>query len=105
MQRTRFEEYRHRLLAIAEIIPLSRDILAAAILGENRNELEPQDAIVYASIQTHLEGRTVQPCCFLNRNTKDFDNSNIGDELKQYQCRMIPRFDHGREFIVSNLSK
>ena len=105
VQRKRFDRYREQVLAIAEIIPLSREILAAASRSETLCTLEPQDAIVYASILAHLTSRTESSCCFLNRNSKDFDNPKIVDELKQHQCRMISRFDDGCKFIESNIHK
>jgi predicted nucleic acid-binding protein len=102
-EQQRFVEYRERLLQHAEVIALTADILSEAAVGEESYTLKPQDALVYASVITHLRQHQPQIACFLNRNTKDFDNPDIVNELNQFNCRMIPRFDHGYGFIRSQL--
>ena len=103
-ERQRFVQYRERLLRSAEVIALTADILTEAAASEAPYDLKPQDALVYASVITHLRQHQPLTACFLNRNTKDFDNPDIVDELNQFNCRMIPRFDHGYDFIRSQLS-
>jgi predicted nucleic acid-binding protein len=103
-ERQRFVQYRERLLQSAEVIALTVNILIEAARCEAPYDLKPQDALVYASVITHLRQHQPQIACFLNRNTKDFDNPDIVDELNRFNCRMIPRFDHGYGFIRSQLS-
>jgi predicted nucleic acid-binding protein len=103
-ERQRFVQYRERLLQSAEVIALTVNILTEAARCEAPYDLKPQDALVYASVITHLRQHQPQIACFLNRNTKDFDNPDIVDELNRFNCRMIPRFDHGYGFIRSQLS-
>jgi hypothetical protein len=67
-------------------------------------DLTPQDALVYASVLHHLRRYQPQQACFLNRNSKDFDSPDIVEELNQFNCRMIPRFDRGYSFLQSQLS-
>lgn len=102
-EKQRFTQYRDRLLRSAGIIPLTLDILTAAAAYEVPYDLTPQDALVYASVITHLRQQQLANSCFLNKNTWDFDNPDIVDELNQYHCRMIPRFDHGYSFIQAQL--
>jgi len=97
------EEERQRLLKIAQIIPLTADILSLAAACEVPFDLEPQDALVYASVITHIQQGTPKVACFLNRNSKDFDSPDIINELHRLNCRMIPRFDQGYAFIQSRL--
>ncbi len=66
-------------------------------------DLTPQDALVYASVIMHLRQHQPPAACFLNRNAKDFDNPDIVDELRKYNCVMIPRFDQGDDFIRSHV--
>jgi predicted nucleic acid-binding protein len=99
----RFIRYRDRLLSIAEIIPLTIDVLREAATHESPYDLTPQDALVYASVIAHLRQHKPPVSCFLNRNSKDFDNPDIVDELDKYYCKMIPRFDHGYDFIQARL--
>ena len=102
-ERQRFITYRERLLSIGEIIPLTVEVLSEAALYEAPYDLRPQDSLIYASVISHLRQHQPQSACFLNRNSKDFDSPDIVDELQRFSCRMIPRFDHGYDFLKSNL--
>jgi predicted nucleic acid-binding protein len=102
-ERYRFTQCRDRLLRIGEIASLDANILSEAASYETTYDLTPQDALVYASVITHLRHDLPEYACFLNRNSKDFGNPDIIDELKQLNCRMIPRFDRGYSFIQSQL--
>jgi len=104
-ERRRFGAVRERILKIGDIVPLSTEILQNGASYEKRFDLRPQDAIVYASVISHLQKSTPPTGCFLNRNSKDFDNPDIADELKRFNCRMIPRFDHGCSYIRSATPK
>ncbi|MUG94394.1 PIN domain-containing protein [Scytonema sp. UIC 10036] len=102
-ERKRFVEYRERLLKIAQVVPLTVDILTEAAACESPYDLSPQDALVYASVITELRQHLPAAACFLNRNSKDFDSPDIVDELKRLNCKMIPTFDGGYAFIQSRL--
>lgn len=102
-EKQRFIYYRNRLTDIAEIIPLTLEVLREAAIYESLYDLTPQDAIVYTSVITHLRRDAPSMSCFLNRNSKDFDNPDIVDELNKNDCTMIPRFDQGYSFIESRL--
>lgn len=43
--------------------------------------------------------------CFLNKNTKDFDNPDIVEELDRHHCKMLPRFDQGYDFIRRQIQR
>ncbi|MGB5963557.1 MAG: PIN domain-containing protein [Coleofasciculaceae cyanobacterium] len=103
-ERQRFVEYRNWLIKNAEVIALTADILNEAAAYEAPYDLSSQDALVYSSVISHLRQYHPQVACFLNRNSRDFDNPDIVDELNRFNCRMIPRFDHGYSFIQSQLS-
>ena len=102
-ERQRFVQYRRRFLRSAEVIALTANILNDAATYEDPYDLSPQDALVYVSVITHLRQHRPQMACFLNRNSKDFDSPDIVDELNIFNCKMIPRFDHGYDFIQSQL--
>lgn len=102
-EKQRFIHFRDRLTNVAEVIPLTLDILREAATYEAPYDLTPQDALVYMSVITHLRQNKSSASCFLNRNSKDFDNPDIVDELNKNNCIMIPRFDHGYGFIQARL--
>ena len=100
----RFRDYLKKLTAIADIIPLTAEILNSA--NEQRFDLKPQDAIIYSSVIAHLEDSDQENSCFLNRNSKDFSkNPDIVEQLKKYNCTVIPHFDDGYKHINANLKK
>jgi hypothetical protein len=99
----RFIQCRDRLLKVGRIVALNASILSEAASYEATYDLTPQDALVYASVITHLRHDSPEQACFLNRNSKDFDSPDIIDELRQFNCRMIPRFDSGYSFVQSQL--
>lgn len=102
-ERQRFNLYRERLLRVGEIVPLTVEILNAALKYEAIYDLTPQDALVYASVIHYLQRFPSAKSCFLNRNSRDFDNPDIVDELDKSDCKMIPRFDDGFRFIQTRL--
>ena len=100
-----FAKYREYLLNIAEIIPLNTDILLQAASAEENYKLkDPQDAFVYVSVLKHLQENKPQQACFLNRNSQDFNDPDMVDELKSLNCRLITQFDAGYNFLQSKLS-
>ncbi|MBD1804341.1 DUF4935 domain-containing protein [Microcoleus sp. FACHB-SPT15] len=102
-EQKRFIQFRDRLLNIGDIVALTADILIKAASCEDTYDLTPQDAFVYASVIDHLQRYPPQQACFLNRD-KGFANPDIVDELNQFNCRMIFRFDCGYRFLQSQLS-
>lgn len=100
-ERLRFTQIQMQILQIATVISLSPEILLSASVFEKDYDLSPQDAIVFASIISHLEQTDNAESCFLNRNSRDFDNPDIVDALEQRGCRMIPKFDDGYKFVQS----
>lgn len=103
-ERQRFIKFRERIFKVGEIIALDANILVEAATFEATYDLTPQDALIYASVVNHLQKYKPPRACFLNRNSKDFDSPDIVDELKQLNCKMIPRFDRGYNFLKSQLS-
>jgi predicted nucleic acid-binding protein len=102
-EKQRFVHYRARLLRVADIIPLTIDILSAAATYESPYDFTPQDALVYGSVIAHLRQNQPPISCFLNKNSKDFDNPDIVEEFDKNNCTMIPRFDQGYSFIQARL--
>ncbi len=99
----RFAIIRDNLLNTSNIIPLTETILRESSHFESLYNLSPQDAFVYSSVIDHLKQNQPRISCFLNRNSKDFNNPAITEELKQYNCTMIPQFDDGLKFIQSRV--
>ena len=99
----RLEEVRSRLINAAEIIPLDSTELTVATQYQRTHGFSPQDALVYSAVVSHLDQTHAQQSCFLNRNSRDFDDQDVVDQLERYNCKLLPRFDSGCRFIRSTL--
>lgn len=104
-ERQHFVSIRTTLLQHALVLPLEKETLRLAADFEQSRILSPQDAIIYASVVQHLQQTPLAPCCFLNRNTRDFSTSVIKQELRQFSCRLIPDFNDGLAYIQSQLPR
>jgi len=65
-ERHRFSQYRQHILEFGEIIALTADSLKEATECESNYDLTSQDALVYASVISHLRFSKPQQACFLN---------------------------------------
>ena len=99
----RLEEVRSRLTKTAEVIPLDASVLSASAQYRHTHDFAPQDALVYSAVISHLERTGAPRSCFLNRNSTDFDDQTVVEQLERYNCKLLPRFDSGSQFILSAL--
>lgn len=99
----RLEDTRKYLINVAETIPLNSKILKFSAKHQKEHDLSPQDAIVYSSVIYHLEHNKLEPSCFLNKNSKDFDDPDITENLEHYKCKMLSRFDNGYKYIINKI--
>lgn len=91
-----------RLLDIATLIPLDREVLRNALLAQQNFGLSPQDAIVYASVHSKIVGENA-PQCFVNKNTRDFLIPEIEEDFEAHNCRLIGKFSNGLNYARSVL--
>ena len=97
---TNLDETISSLVDCAHVVPLDKDVIRHSAQSQAAHGLSPQDSLVYSSVIQHLTRLRAQPSCFLNRNTRDFDDENIVEELQQLNCTLLPRFDAGHRFIL-----
>lgn len=95
----RLDQTLKRLLPIAEIIPLSSEVVINAINYREIFGLGYQDSLVYSSVVHHLEMKAERTSCFLNRNSKDFDDPDIIEMLEGKGCKMLFSFEKGSEYV------
>lgn len=89
---------RSRIIQCAEIIPLSASVLSHSDDFQRKHDFSPQDALVYASIRSHLERSGQRKSYFLCRD-RHFDDQDVLEELLRYSCELVPRFDEGHRII------
>ena len=62
-----------------------------------------QDAIVLASVLAHLDLHNPAESCFLNRNSKDFDNPDVREGLDARGCKYFSEFEKGLRYVVARI--
>lgn len=102
-ERLRFTQVRQQILQLGTVLSLTSDNLIEAAAVETDYNLSAQDAIVFASVIAHLQTSRGTTSCFLNRNSRDFDNFAIANALEGFSCKMIPRFEDGYNYIQSRI--
>ena len=102
-EKKRFERCRKDLTKIAEIIPFDGKNLKDAKFIESKYDLTPQDAIVFSCVLSHLRQNKLSQNCFLNRNSKDFDDKSIRNRLKNLNCKFFADFEKAYNFIESQV--
>jgi predicted nucleic acid-binding protein len=98
----RLDSISEKLLRVANILPLTTEVLSDAAKYKRDFGLFYPDALVLASVLRDAGSRQ-EPSCFLNRNTKDFDDPSLSALLERFNCKLIGRFDHGLAHIKSAL--
>ena len=91
------------MLKAAEIIPLDSDVFHQAGGIQVAFDMSVQDSIVLASIVSHLAATRPAESCFLNRNTRDFDDPNVREMLDEFGCKFFGRFDDGLHYVEARL--
>lgn len=102
-EKRRLDEALDRILRIAEVIPIGLSTIRSAIALQRSRSLSPQDSIVYASILAHLTETTEDLRCFITKNSKDFVNPDIENDLATHTCRLLTKFGDGLGYIRSRL--
>jgi len=103
LERDGLRETVSELLASVEIMPLDATVLRSGVDMEARFRLSGQDAIVLASVLQHLEATQPNESCFLNRNSKDFDEPEILTKLEEMHCKFFSNFTKAHAYVVSRL--
>jgi hypothetical protein len=91
------------LLGAAEGISLDATILKSAADMQAEFRMSGQDAIVLASVLAHLDLHHPPESCFLNRNTKDFDDPDIHERLEASGCKFFGKFEDGLRYVVARI--
>jgi predicted nucleic acid-binding protein len=101
--RLRLEETITALSSAATILPLDADIVFRGRQKELDLALSPSDAVVYATVLSHLQAASSGVKRFLNRDSKGFANPSVYDELANFDCKLIVSFEKGLDFIRSEI--
>jgi predicted nucleic acid-binding protein len=105
IERESLEGIIERLSRICTVPVLSVEIIKLGQAMQLTYGLEPQDAMVLASIDTALEGLGAGPKVFVNKNSKDFARPLVESQLEKRGCRLVTSFSSACQFIDSVLKK
>ena len=101
-ERNRLNELYQNELNNIELIQMDTDLMNRSIGYQRSIALSPQDAIVFASVIGHLEQSARDtPKCFITKNSKDFKDPDIDDQLSNFNCKLLFRFEAGLGYIQS----
>jgi predicted nucleic acid-binding protein len=93
------EQVKRRLWLVGDVLPLDLDVLRSAAECQTDYDLSPQDAIVYASIRARLELDHASDSCFVSRNPRDFDNTDLRKDLASFNCKYFSSFATALRYI------
>jgi hypothetical protein len=91
------------LTGFCTVAPLTRQVIRDAQQVQAEFDLDPHDALVFASIDAVLRERDQAPKVFINKNSKDFATPQIEEHLRRYNCRLFTNFADARQFIEHTL--
>lgn len=95
-EQRRLDEVLERVTAVAEIIPLSEQVVVGARQLREEANLQHPDAVVLASVVDHLKtADTEEAKVFLQRDRKDFLNPDVKEILDQFGCAQVGSFEGG----------
>ncbi len=102
-EKRRLDRTLNLILRSARLIPMDITTVSKSLELQKTRSLEPQDAIVYASVLDHLTRRPRGPGCFITKNSKDFLNPDIEEDLAGYDCKLLTNFKDGLGYVRSRL--
>lgn len=105
-EKARLDAALRRLIDLSSIIPLNNDVLRLSINYQPQFALSPQEAIVFASVVSHLQ--LVEPAegkVFVTKNKNDFVNPDIFDFLSPHNCKLLFRFTDAVGYIHNVLRR
>jgi hypothetical protein len=91
------------LLRTADVISLDAAVLSSAANIQMEFGMSGQDAIVLASVLAHLDVHRPLESCFLNRNTKDFDDPDVREKLEACGCKFFGKFEDGLRYVTARI--
>ena len=88
-----------RLANCATVIPLSGTMLKSSLDARLRFSLQPQDSIVFTSVEHFLMERGRAESVFANKNSADFSGPEIETHFEQLGCKLFASFSNARQYI------
>jgi predicted nucleic acid-binding protein len=81
-----------RILDCAQVIPLSDDVLRHSIQARAQFPFQPQDSVVFASVDRYVKQRGQPESIFANKNSVDFSVPEVEAHFADLQCKLLSTF-------------
>jgi len=85
----------------ATVIPLSGTMLKSSLDARQRFSLQPQDSIIFSSVEHFLRERGTAESVFANKNSADFSGLEIKTHFEKLGCKLFASFSNARQYIES----
>jgi predicted nucleic acid-binding protein len=93
-----FERTVERIRKCATIVPLTSEVIRAAS-SRQLNDLAPQDALVFSSIEMFLKTSPKAKNIFANKDSKGFMVKSVTVDLGALGCTVIPNFSDALAYV------
>ena len=107
--RGRLDSVLKTLLSAAGVIPTTGAVIAEAFDLQRSRGLSPPDALVYASVLSHLRSAApqgaqgAQASCFVTRD-RHFADDDIRADLEALGCKLLFKFEDAQGYVRSRLT-
>ncbi|HWM66642.1 MAG TPA: hypothetical protein VNO35_08660 [Steroidobacteraceae bacterium] len=88
-----------RLENCATVIPLSGTMLKTSLEARRRFSLQPQDSIIFTSVERFLIERGGAESVFANKNSADFSGPEMETYFERLNCKLFASFSNTRQYI------
>lgn len=102
-EKRRLDDALKEVLGVARILPLEEQTFRKALSYQDTLGFEPQDSLVFASVVADLEYRAAagEPSCLITKNTSDFADDDVIEELGRLGCRALFKYEDGLGYARS----
>lgn len=83
-----------RILDCAQVIPLSGEILRNSLYARERFPFQPQDSVVFSSVDQYLGRHANRESIFANKNSADFAVPEIEAHFARLNCKLLSKFSN-----------
>ncbi|MEX2154724.1 MAG: PIN domain-containing protein [Gemmatimonadaceae bacterium] len=102
-EKERLDETMRRVLRCAYSIPVTPNVFDAAVELQKGAIDSAQDAIIFASVVTHLDESRPAESVFLNKNAGDFADPVVQDALERRNCKLLAKFPDGLGYLLKRM--
>ncbi|WP_129647325.1 hypothetical protein [Peristeroidobacter agariperforans] len=90
-QTSRLRATLSRLIQCSTILPLNESVITRSIAAQDEFGLEPQDAVVFASVESGLETHQAEGSrIFITKDRSAFATEQVMEHFRNLQCDVIP---------------